>query len=48
MLDHAGMFEKSSIHLDLEECRREPERAWEEWKENESRHRYGVRPADPS
>ncbi len=43
MLDHAGMFEKSRTHLDLEECRRDPERAWEEWKEIESRHRYGLR-----
>ena len=40
MHDHAGMLERSSTHLDIEECRREPERAWEEWKEQESRHRY--------
>ena len=40
MLDHAGMFETTSTHLDIEEARREPARAWEEWKELESRHRY--------
>ncbi|ETN39491.1 uncharacterized protein HMPREF1541_05717 [Cyphellophora europaea CBS 101466] len=39
MLAHAGMLEKSNCHYDLEECRREPERAWEEWKEQETRHR---------
>jgi len=26
MLEHAGMLERSSTHLDIEECRREPER----------------------
>ena len=40
MLAHAGMLERSEAHLDIDECRREPERAWEEWKEIESKHRY--------
>ena len=40
MLAHAGMLDKSDSHFDMEECRREPERAWEEWKDLESRHRY--------
>ena len=40
MLRHAGMIERSDAHFDTEECRRDPEHAWEEWKDVESRHRY--------
>jgi hypothetical protein len=40
MLAHAGMLEKSDNQFDTEWCRREPERAWEEWKDQESKHRY--------
>lgn len=40
MLDHAGMLEKTGTHLEIDECRRDPERTWEDWKEQEGRHRY--------
>jgi hypothetical protein len=33
------MLEKTNWHFDIEECRMDPERAWEEWKDQESRHR---------
>ncbi|RMZ81630.1 hypothetical protein DV737_g2364, partial [Chaetothyriales sp. CBS 132003] len=39
MLSHAGMLERSDSYFDLEDCRREPQRAWEEWKDVESKHR---------
>lgn len=48
MLAHAGMLEKSDSHFDIEECRREPERAWEEWKDQEAKHRYGNHNLRPS
>ena len=40
MLAHAGMLEKSDGYFDIEDCRREPERAWEDWKDQEAKHRY--------
>lgn len=39
MLDHAGLLEKSEFQLDNNQCRQDPERAWEEWKDQEGRHR---------
>ena len=39
MLGHAGMLEASSARPDLSECREDPEKAWEEWKEREGRNR---------
>ncbi|RMZ82251.1 hypothetical protein DV738_g1792, partial [Chaetothyriales sp. CBS 135597] len=39
MVSHAGLLERSDSYFDLEDCRREPQRAWEEWKDVESKHR---------
>lgn len=40
MLDHAGLLDRPGTHLDIDEGRRDPETTWEEWKEQEGRHRY--------
>lgn len=40
MLSHAGLLDISDSHIDLSYCRREPEKAWAEWKEYEGRNRF--------
>ena len=40
MLDHSGLLESCDSQFEIEQCRRDPVRAWEDWKELESRHRY--------
>lgn len=39
MLSHAGMLESRDASYQLQECRQEPERAWEQWKEFEGKNR---------
>ena len=39
MLAHSGMIDIADSALDIEKCKQDPENAWEEWKEQESRHR---------
>lgn len=39
MLAHAGTLDVSGLPIDMNECRLDPERAWEDWKEHEGRHR---------
>lgn len=39
MLDHSGLLESCDSQFEIEQCRRDPVRAWEDWKELESRHR---------
>ena len=41
MLAHSGMLEAADSHVDVEKCKQDPEKAWEEWKEREGKHRYG-------
>ena len=42
MLSHAGMLEAFESHIDVSECQRDPEKAWEDWKEHEGKHRYVI------
>lgn len=39
MLAHAGLLDISESHIDLGECKFDPEMAWGDWKEHEGRHR---------
>lgn len=39
MLSHAGMLDASDSRLDINDCKLDAERAWEDWKEHEGRHR---------
>ena len=39
MLAHAGMLEVSESRIDINECRQDPELAFSDWQEHESRHR---------
>lgn len=39
MLDHSGMLNAAESRIDIDQCRHEPERAWEDWKEHEGKHR---------
>lgn len=39
MLSHAGMLEAFNERIDVGECQRNPESAWEEWKEYEAKNR---------
>jgi len=40
MLAHAGMLEASDLSIDMARIQQEPEKAWEEWKEHEGKHRF--------
>ena len=39
MMTHAGMLDICNKRVDLNEARYDPEKAWEDWKETEGRHR---------
>lgn len=39
MLAHSGMLDISGSRIDVDRCKSDPERAWEDWKEHEGRHR---------
>lgn len=39
MLSHAGMLGASDSRIEITDCKIDPERAWEDWKEHEGRHR---------
>lgn len=39
MLAHAGILDTSDSHIDINECRLDPDIAWGDWKEHEGRHR---------
>ncbi|RMD39671.1 hypothetical protein DV735_g5459, partial [Chaetothyriales sp. CBS 134920] len=39
MVSHAGLLERSDSYFEIEDCRRDPQRVWEEWKDVESKHR---------
>lgn len=39
MLAHSGMLDIADSSIDIEKCKQEPEKAWEDWKEHEGKHR---------
>lgn len=39
MLDHSGMLKATDSSIDISKCKQNPEKAWEDWKEQEGRHR---------
>ncbi|KIV80229.1 hypothetical protein PV11_07744 [Exophiala sideris] len=39
MLDHSGMLKATDASMDVSRCKQDPEKAWEEWIEQEGRHR---------
>lgn len=40
MLAHSGMTDMSDASSDMENYKQDPDKAWERWKEIESRNRY--------
>src|SRR5689334_2159671 len=39
MLAHSGMLDAVETSIDNDKCKQDPDRAWEDWKEHESKHR---------
>ncbi|EXJ95359.1 hypothetical protein A1O1_00480 [Capronia coronata CBS 617.96] len=39
MLDHSGMLNAADSCINVDRCRHEPDKAWEDWKEHEGKHR---------
>lgn len=39
MLSHAGLLDKSEVQFGIDEVKRDPNSAWEEWKQHEAKHR---------
>jgi hypothetical protein len=39
MLAHSGMLDIAESAIDIAQCKQDPERSWEDWKEHEGRHR---------
>lgn len=39
MLSHAGMLDTSDSRIDINDCKLDADRAWDDWKDHEGRHR---------